>query len=215
MLKPALRFFIVFFFCCGSSLFAQELVSEEWAIGAWTPGENNVWPKVPSSPADSSARTLDIQGFGALQYSPGALLRGAFWNWPSAGGTGWQLGMTWDWAHDRFYSRGHGEHWRVAGVSAHDWNEAWQWGTWDGMGWGLESQPGRHRLGSPCGHRRLRSFCIGTAGSRQPPPSLGQRVAFHVDRPPSSAAAVCPSRCRNAARSLHPHGCPHQTPQRR
>ena len=135
MLKPALRFFIVFFFCCGSSLFAQELVSEEWAIGAWTPGENNVWPKVPSSPADSSARTLDIQGFGALQYSPGALLRGAFWNWPSAGGTGWQLGMTWDWAHDRFYSRGHGEHWRVAGVSAHDWNEAWQWGTWDGMGW--------------------------------------------------------------------------------
>lgn len=114
--------------------YAQELVSERWDVGAWTPGATGFWPAIEQS-NDTTNRELDVQGFGALQYSPGALLRGAFWNWPSAGGTGWQLGMTWGWSHDRLYTHGHAEHWRVAGVNANDWNEAWQWGTWDGMGW--------------------------------------------------------------------------------
>lgn len=114
--------------------YAQELVSERWDVGACTPGATGFWPAVEQS-NDTTNRELDVQGFGALQYSPGALLRGAFWNWPSAGGTGWQLGMTWGWSHDRLYTHGHAEHWRVAGVNANDWNEAWQWGTWDGMGW--------------------------------------------------------------------------------
>ena len=96
---------------------SQELVSEYWDVGAWKPGASGIWPTVQTA-SDTTNRALDVQGFGTVQYSPGAMLRGAFWNWPSAGGVGWQLGMTWDWSHDRFYSNGHVEHWRVAGVRA-------------------------------------------------------------------------------------------------
>ena len=119
---------------CLTHVNGQELASDYWDVGAWTPGAEGTWPRTPHG-SDTTSRALDLQGFAAAQYSPGAMLRGAFWNWPSAGGVGWQLGMTWDWKHDRFFSRGHAEHWRVAGVHADDWNEAWQWATWDGLGW--------------------------------------------------------------------------------
>ena len=113
---------------------AQELVSNHWVIGAWTPGAGGIWPAVLQT-NDTNNRELDVQGFGAVQYSPGALLRGAFWDWPSSGGVGWQLVFFFDWSNYVIYTHGYAEHWRIAGVSVDDWNEAWQWGTWDGMGW--------------------------------------------------------------------------------
>tara|TARA_B100000963_G_scaffold361962_1_gene401338 strand:+ start:4442 stop:6028 length:1587 start_codon:yes stop_codon:yes gene_type:complete len=112
---------------------AQELVGPRWNVGAWTPKATGIWPAIEQK-SDTANQAPGIQGFGTIQYSPGAIHRGAFWNWPSAGGTGWQLGMTWDWSKNQFYTFGHADHWRIAGVHEDDWNEAWQWGTWGGMG---------------------------------------------------------------------------------
>ena len=132
-----LRIFLGIFFIStyASFLFGQDLRSDAWDCGSWNPKSSAIWPLHAPTESDSIPRLLELAGFGTLQYSPGAQLRGPWWNWPSAGGTGWQLGLTWDWKHDRWQGSGLIEHWRVAGVNATDWNEAWQWGTWDGLGW--------------------------------------------------------------------------------
>ena len=98
--------------------------------------------------SDTTNRELDVQGFGELQYSPGALLRGAFWDWPSAGGVGWQLDMTWDWTHDRLYTM-------AANIgawpaSARTMERSMAMGHMGRHGLGLESKPSRHRT---CPHR--------------------------------------------------------------
>mgnify|MGYP001024984148 FL=1 len=110
----------------------QEPLTSEWMIGAQHPESPSIWPRPLVC---DTAQSLEISGYGALQYSPGAKLRGAWLSVPSAGGVGWQLGTTWAWNSGRWSSSGMLEHWRVAGVHEDDWNEAWQWGTWDGMGW--------------------------------------------------------------------------------
>ena len=118
-----------------TSAVAQDVWSARWQIGAWDVKSHSVWPLPALAALDSVESGVEFSGYGAVQYSPGALLRGTFMTWPSAGGLGWQLGGTWHWNSERWSSSGSLEHWRIAGVNAADWNEAWQWATWDGMGW--------------------------------------------------------------------------------
>ncbi len=124
--------FLLFTVITIGSLHGQEPLNSEWRIGAWQPESPSIWPRPM---ARDTSQSLEISGYGTLQYSPGATLRGPWLSAPSAGGVGWQLGMTWTWQLGRWSSSGMLEHSRVAGVQEDDWNEAWQWGTWDGMGW--------------------------------------------------------------------------------
>ncbi|MDA1336094.1 MAG: hypothetical protein O2818_04315 [Bacteroidetes bacterium] len=119
-------------FCANTQ--AQELQSPQWQIGPLSPKSAGIWPQ-PDSISQDDENGFELIGFGTLQYSPGAQLQGFWLGWPSAGGAGWQLGSTWNWDHGKWKSSGMIEHWRVAGVNVDDWNEAWQWGTWNGMGW--------------------------------------------------------------------------------
>ena len=83
----------------------------------------------------TSLRVFEVNGYATPQWSPGARLKGSWIELPSAGGVGWRAGLTIQGGHKRWKWEGTADHWRVAGVHESDWNEAWQWGVWDGMGY--------------------------------------------------------------------------------
>jgi len=77
---------------------------------------------------------VDWSAYATVQYSPGARLQGSWIQLPTAGGLGWVTGIEVYGQHRKLSWDAKMDHWRVAGVREDDWNEAWQWGVWDGMG---------------------------------------------------------------------------------
>ncbi len=77
---------------------------------------------------------VDWSAYATVQYAPGARLQGSWVNLPSAGGLGWVTGLHVYGQHRNWSWQANMDHWRVAGVRETDWNEAWQWGVWDGLG---------------------------------------------------------------------------------
>ncbi len=94
-----------------------------------------VLPHSRNIASDSTLNSfLDWSAYATVQYAPGARLQGSWVQLPTAGGLGWVTGLSVYGQHRQWSWQTNLDHWRVAGVRESDWNEAWQWGTWDGLG---------------------------------------------------------------------------------
>lgn len=137
---------VVFFFGSNDESAAQQLATPQWQVGAWQPESPSFWPLSLTSqnnnpqadsirPATIDANGIELNAYATAQYSPGTSILGPLSGWPSAGGLGWRAGLNLNGGISRLKWDCNLEHWRVGGVNEDDWNEAWQWATWDGMGW--------------------------------------------------------------------------------
>ena len=125
---------------------SQQIASPQWQVGAWQTESPSFWPlSLSDQIIDNSLDTLhlvtkdsagmEVSAYATAQYSPGTSAFGPLSGWSSAGGLGWRTGLLLKGNHERFNWDVNLEHWRIGGVHEDDWNEAWQWATWDGMGW--------------------------------------------------------------------------------
>ncbi|MDE0978520.1 MAG: hypothetical protein OSA78_00865 [Flavobacteriales bacterium] len=126
---------------CVHSLFAVDFSSNESSdTVAWHPLEGALSaPMVlthvlPFDDDTLSNSFIDWSAYATLQYAPGARLQGSWVQLPTAGGLGWVTGLNVFGQHRKWTWQANLDHWRVAGVRESDWNEAWQWGVWDGLG---------------------------------------------------------------------------------
>ena len=83
-----------------------------------------------------SSKSWDIawSAYAAPKWSPGARLLGPWTGVPSAGGLSYATGVSMIWGMGRWQGQADMEHWRVGGVHENDWNQAYHWGVWDGLG---------------------------------------------------------------------------------
>ncbi len=139
--KKSAPFVLVF-----SLLFVQSL----FAVGhstrgtldssSWHPLERSLSDPMVLRHASNSATSstadsfIEWSAYATVQYSPGARLQGSWVQLPTAGGVGWVTGLDVFGKHHKLTWQANLDHWRGAGGRESDWNEAWQWGVWDGMG---------------------------------------------------------------------------------
>jgi hypothetical protein len=123
---------------CHHLSFAEEYTTFDGSDSVqWHPLERAICsPLVQNeSNRDSTLHSMfDWSAYATGQYSPGARLQGNWVQLPTAGGLGWVTGLNVFGQHGKWNWEGNLDHWRVAGVREEDWNEAWQWGVWDGLG---------------------------------------------------------------------------------
>ena len=122
---------------------SQQIQNLRCNIGAISDSCPTVWPLAEAtdwqSPADTSKWYGDsqiwIRAFASGQFSPNVRAFGVGTARSFAESIGWKAGMEMAGHFKRFKWNGMLDHWRLSNVSEADWNQAWQWGIWDGNGW--------------------------------------------------------------------------------
>jgi hypothetical protein len=122
---------------------SQQIQSTRWNIGALNDSCPSVWPLAEGTDWQSQADTnlwygdsqIGIRAFASGQFSPNVRAFGNGTARTFAESIGWKAGMEMAGHFKRFKWNGMLDHWRLSNVSEADWNQAWQWGIWDGNGW--------------------------------------------------------------------------------
>ena len=148
------------FFCICQSASSQDLESPRWKVGPLQEYCPSIWPSAESTnlkdTRDSSLwygdSNIGLRAYASGQLSPNVRAFGTGTARSLAEGLGWRAGMELEGHYKRFTWHGLLDHWRLSNVSENDWNHAWQWGTWDGMGWAWNPNPSDIALARATGH---------------------------------------------------------------
>ena len=141
-------------------LHAQELESERWKIGPLEDDCSSIWPlagatnwqRLPDTTLWHGDSAIGIRAFASGQFSPNVRAIGNGTARSVAEGLGWKTGMELAGNWKRFSWHGVLDHWRLSNVSEQDWNQAWQWATWNGIGWAWNPNPSDIALVRGTGH---------------------------------------------------------------
>lgn len=153
--------FVALNLCFSSgALWAQDLESARWKVGPLQSICPSIWPAPQStnwaSPQDTSLwyapSSVGIRALVSGQYSPNVRAFGSRTARSFAEGIGWKAALELEGKYRRLSWHGLLDHWRMSNVSEDDWNQAWQWATWDGMGWSWNPNPSDIGLARATGH---------------------------------------------------------------
>ena len=159
ILAPSILLLLLFL-CSTGDTWSQGLENERWKIGPIADVCPSIWPLASrtdwESPSDTThwygASHIGIRAFASAQHSPNVRAFGNATARSFAEGLGWKTGMELAGHYKRFTWSGMLDHWRLSNVSESDWNQAWQWATWDGIGWSWNPNPSDVALARAIGH---------------------------------------------------------------